>query len=141
MPREMRTRSVGPAQVRACANKACEYAAAAAGELEAGRPVAATSLAVHAAISAADAVCGARLGRRAAGTDHDQALARLAEAGKDGTDLARRLQRLLALKTKAEYEPVGISASVATKAVEAAQRCAAIARRVVAASEEGVDGG
>lgn len=142
MPRQLRTRPVGLAEVCAYASKADEFAAAAAGELEAGRPVAATSLAVHAAINAADAVCGARLGRRAAGTDHDQVLALLAEAGRDGTDLGPRLRRLLSLKTKAEYEPAGISAWVAARAVEAAQRCVAVARRAVAAvSEEGTGGG
>ena len=54
--------------------KAEEYAAAAASELEAERHIAATSLAIHAAINAADAVCGSRLGQRAAGEDHDQVL-------------------------------------------------------------------
>lgn len=132
MPRQVRTRPVGLAESCAYANKANEYAAAAASEHEARRPVAATSLAVHAAISAADAVCGARLGRRAAGADHDQVLALLAEAGRDGIDLGRRLRRLLSLKTKVEYEPVGISVSVAARAVEAAQRCATVAGRAVA---------
>ena len=37
------------------------------------------------AINAADAVCGARLGHRAAGEDHDQVLALLRKAGPDGT--------------------------------------------------------
>ena len=66
MPKPRRTRPVSAAQVRAYAGKAEEYAAAATSELEAERYIAATSLAVHAAINAADAVCGARLGQRAA---------------------------------------------------------------------------
>ncbi len=48
-------------------------------------------------------------------------------------DLCRHLprpSRLLPLKTKAEYEPEDIAALVASKAVERAQRCAAVARRV-----------
>lgn len=118
------------AQVRAYAGKADEYVAAAASELEAGRCIAATSLAIHAAINAADAVCGARLGQRAAGEDHDQVLMLLRQAGKDGADIESNLRRLLPLKTKAEYEPDDVAPSVATKAVDRAQRCTAVARHV-----------
>jgi hypothetical protein len=62
-------------------------------------------LAIHAGINAADAVCGARLGERAAGEDHEQVLALLRQAGSDGTKIEKELRRLLPLKTKAEYEP------------------------------------
>ena len=55
----MRTRPVSAAQIRAYAGKAQEFAAAAISELAAGRFIAASSLAVHAGINAADAVCGA----------------------------------------------------------------------------------
>jgi HEPN domain-containing protein len=125
-----RTRPVSAPQVRAYAAKAQEFAEAAASDLEAGRNIAATSLAIHAVINSADAVCGARLGKRAAGEDHDQVLALLRQAGPDGAEVERELRRLLPLKTKAEYEPDGIAPSVATKAVERAKRCAAVARRV-----------
>ena len=73
---------------------------------------------------------GARLGKRAAGKDHDQVLALLRQAGRDGTEVERELRRLLPLTTKAEYEPDDIAPSVAAKAVERAQRCATVARRV-----------
>ena len=132
MPKPMRTRAVSSAQVRSYAGKAQEYADAAASELEAKRYIAATSLAVHAAINAADAVCGARLGKRAAGADHDQVLALLRQAGPDGSAVEKELRRLLPLKTKAEYEPDDIAARVATKAVERAKRCVAVARAVAA---------
>jgi len=125
-----RTRSVSAAQVRAYANKADEYATAAASELTAKRCVAATSLAIHAAINAADAVCGARLGHRAAAPDHDQVVALLNQAGKDGAAIATELRRLLPLKTPTEYDPDTVATSVATKAVERAQRCVIVARRV-----------
>ena len=59
MPRPQRTRPVSTVQVRAYAGKAQEYADAAVAEITAGRYIAATSLAIHAAINAADAVCGA----------------------------------------------------------------------------------
>jgi hypothetical protein len=126
-------------QVRAYSGKADEYAAAAASELAAGRRIAATSLAIHAAINAADAVCGARVGVRAAGEDHDQVLGLLHQAGKDGAEVEAELRRLLPLKTKAEYEPDDIAASVAAKAVERAARCVAIARRVALATRSGDD--
>jgi hypothetical protein len=95
-------------------------------------PIAATSLAIHAAINAADVVCGARLGKRATGPDHDQVLLLLRDAGQDGADLEKDLRRLLPMKTKAEYEPDDVPVSTATKAVERAQRCVGIARRVAA---------
>ncbi|MGE4163949.1 MAG: DNA-binding protein [Vicinamibacterales bacterium] len=130
MPKPARTRPVTGAQVRSYAAKAEEFAEAAASELAEGRNIAATSLAIHAGINAADAVCGARLGLRAAGEDHDQVLTLLRQAGSDGAEVGRELGRLLSLKTKAEYEPDDIAPSVATKAVERAQRCVAVARRV-----------
>lgn len=134
MPKPPRTRPVSGAQVRAYAGKAEEYADAAASEIEAGRYIAATSLAIHAGINAADAVCGARLGQRAAGEDHDQALMLLRQAGPDGTKVEKELRRLLPLKTKAEYEPDDVAPGVATKALERAQRCVAVARTVAAGS-------
>jgi hypothetical protein len=126
----MRTKPVSATQVRAYAAKAAEYAAAAASELEAGRFIAATSLAIHAAINAADAVCGARLGHRAAGESHDQVFALLRQAGKDGDEVESHLSRLLPLKTKTQYEPDEVAPSVATKAVERAQRCVLVSHRV-----------
>ena len=101
----MRTRPVSAGRVRAYGKKAGEYAEAAASELEYERFIAATSLAIHAAINAADAVCGARLGERSAGEDHDQVLTLLQQAGRDGASVEKDLRRLLPLKTKAEYEP------------------------------------
>ncbi|MCP3912014.1 MAG: DNA-binding protein [Actinomycetia bacterium] len=123
------------AQVRAYAGKAQEYADAAASELESERYFAATSLAIHAAINASDAVCGARLGKRAAGEDHDQVLTLLKQAGPDGAAVEKDLRRLLPLKTKAEYEPDDIAAGVATKAVERSQRCVAVAQAVARTSK------
>ena len=130
----MRTRPVAAAQVRAYANKAEEYAEAAASELESQRYIAATSLAIHSAINAADAVCGARLGKRATGEDHDQVLTLLKQAGPDGANVEKELRRLLPLKTKTEYEPDSVAPGVAGKAVERAQRCVTVARSVATSS-------
>ena len=117
-------------QARAYLGKAEEYVEAASAELEAGRSIAAASLAVHAGINAADAVTGMRLGQRAAGQNHDEVLALLRQAGPDGTAIERDLLRLLPLKTKAEYDPDDVPKATARKAVEWAQRCVALARRV-----------
>ena len=132
MARGGRTRPVTASQARRYLAKAEEYLEAASSELDAQRGIAATSLAIHAAINAADAVCGVRLGERAAGPDHDQVLTLLTTAGKDGAEVVKDLRRLLPLKTKAEYDPDDIPLSTAAKAVARAQRCVAVARRVVA---------
>jgi hypothetical protein len=132
VPKERRTRPVSAAQTRAYATKAAEFLAAAEEELRAGRRIAATSLAIHAAINAADAVTGTRVGQRAAGQDHDEVLALLRQAGPDGAEVHSQLIRLLPLKSKAEYDPDDIAKTVADKAVERARRCVAIAQRLVA---------
>lgn len=132
VPKQIRIRRVSAAQARSYLAKAAEYQAAAETELEAERAIAATSLAIHAAINATGAVCGVRLGRRAAGVEHDQVLTLLKEAGPDGADLLKDLRRLLPMKTKAEYDPDDIPISAAAKAVERGRRCVSVARRVVA---------
>ncbi len=95
MAKQRRTRSLSAPQARAYVGKAEEYLSAATAELAAGRPIAATSLAIHAGINAADAVTGMRLGQRAAGQDHDEALVLLRTAGPDGMAVAKELARLL----------------------------------------------
>lgn len=130
MPKAPRTRPVSVAQARAYFEKAEEFYAAAVAELAAGRTIAATSLAIHAAMNAADCVCGLRIGCRSAGQDHDQVLTLLSEAGPDGGSLRKDLTRLLPLKTGAEYDPDSVSKTTATKAVSRASRCLSIARRV-----------
>ena len=134
MASKMRTRNVSVAQARSYVAKAEEYLAASESELQAERGIAATSLAIHAAINAADAVCGLRLGKRAAGQDHDRVGELLKEAGRDGAELDKNLRRLLPMKTKAEYDPDGIRLSAASKAVGRAQKCVAVARRVAASA-------
>jgi hypothetical protein len=133
--RSTRTRPVTAAQARAYVSKAEEYLAAAESELGADRRIAATSLAVHAGINAADAVTGLRLGRRGAGQDHDEVLVLLGTAGPDGTAAAKDLVRL-PLKTRAEHEPDDVPRSEATKAVERARRIVTVARRVAQSRDQ-----
>ncbi len=131
MPRATRTRRVSAAQARIYLGKAEEFLVAARDSLEADHSLATTSLAVHAGISAGDAICGARTGQRAAGSDHSQVLALLSQAGREGTDAARVLTRLMPLKNRAEYEPEDVPKPTAKHAVEHAERIVQIARQVV----------
>ena len=131
MAKPGRTKRVSAAQVRQYLAKAEEWLAAAEDSHKAKRFMAATGNAVHAGINAADAVCGSRMGIRSAAQDHDEVLALVREAGRDGTELAKHLARLLPLKTRAEYDPDDVSASAASTAVRHAAQAVAIARRVV----------
>ncbi len=131
--RHPRTKSTTPTQASAYLSKSEEYLAAAERELRERLNVAATSLAIHAGINAADAVCGIRLGKRSGGQNHEEVLKLLDTAGTDGKELAKELGRLLPLKTKAEYDHVDVSKADAVRAVERARRSVAIARRAVGA--------
>jgi hypothetical protein len=129
-----RTRPAGLPEARRYLGKAEEYLDAARDSLAAERAIAATSLAVHAGINAADAICAARLGKRAAGTDHHEAGELLEQAGTDGIEAGRSLRRLLPLKTKAEYEPDDVALPTAGRAVGWAAAVVAVARRVLAST-------
>ena len=131
MPREPRTRRVSPAQTRSYLAKAEEFLAVARESVDDGYTLAATSLAVHAGISACDAICGARTGQRAAGSDHGQAVTILGQAGREGQEAARVLTRLMPLKNRAEYEPQDVPKATAIRAVGWAERLVEIARQVV----------
>jgi hypothetical protein len=102
---ERKTRSVTASQVRSYLGKAEEFLDSALDSLASERHIAATSLAIHAAINASDVITGVRLGRRAAGQDHDEPRRLLQQCGPAGGEAAKNLGRLLTLKTRAEYEP------------------------------------
>ena len=125
------TRRVTPAQVRSYLGKAEEFLVAARQSLDVGYTLAATSLAVHSGISAGDAICGAWTGQRAAGSDHGQAVALLARAGREGKDAARLLTRLMPLKNRVEYEPLDVPKAAATRVVDQAERIVQIACLIV----------
>jgi hypothetical protein len=63
----------------------------------------AASNAVHAAIAAADALCGNAHGHHASGSDHREAIGLLRAVRGDGPRLATRLARLLSSKTEFTY--------------------------------------
>ena len=100
MPSEIRTRPVTSAHVAYLSRKAEEFLAAARQSLEAGYSLAATSLAVHAGISASDAICGALIGERAAGATTVTAVALLGRAGAKAMTSARVTHATGALKNR-----------------------------------------
>lgn len=89
------------------------------------------ALAVLAAIAASDAVCCAVLSQRARGQDHQQSVALLRTVTPDGPDMARDLERLLAIKDDAHYGLLDVSSQRATSALRQARRLLAAAEKHV----------
>ena len=105
MPRSKRI-DVERRQARAFLTKSDEFLAAARASKEAGRNDAAMLEAIHAAISATDAVTCALAGIRSTDPDHSRAADLLEEIGPKGevATHARQLRQLLANKNVVEYE-------------------------------------
>jgi uncharacterized protein (UPF0332 family) len=107
------------------AGEARNYLAKARGFLDAARLFAdndadvAASNAVHAAITAADAICCARLGRRSRDADHSRAVELLALVDRDA---AKWLQQAVAARHRAQYDDRPISVAESRRAVRAAEK-------------------
>jgi uncharacterized protein (UPF0332 family) len=111
-----RIRSVSPQGASNYLQKAREFAAAMETSLENEHWNAAALAAVHAAISAGDAMLAAFVGIRSAEQDHRQIVVLLADhLGKDGTQASRHVQRVIARKNLVEYEERLIKASEANQ--------------------------
>jgi hypothetical protein len=67
------------------------------------------ALAVLAGITASDAACCASLGRRPRGQDHKQAVDLVRQVAPDGSDVAKKLDRLLDLKDSAHNGVIHLS--------------------------------
>lgn len=107
------------AAIRAKLAKAEEYLAMA--ELASdGYLDASVSLAVSAAINAADVLCLTAAGNYPSGQNHDRAPALLKKAGMSIE--SSQLTRVLGVKTKAQYSPARCTVTDATEAVKGAQR-------------------
>lgn len=90
--------------------------------------------AIHAGISAADAVTITIIGERSADPDHQRAVNLLEEAGGDSEVVrarARQLRMLIQKKNAVEYESRRASLDEAAHAVERAERVVAWARDAV----------
>lgn len=123
-------RAAQASEAPAYLDKARQFLRAARDSLELANLTAAVGNAIHAGISASDAISVARTLTVWRG-EHGGAPAHLDTAGQEGKAAARHLRRLLPLKTRVEYEPGPPSASAARQAVQAADRMVAIAAEVV----------
>ena len=92
---------------------------------------AATSNAVLSGINSKDAICLKLAGKTNKADDHSAAVRELAATGTQGRGLAPALKRLLAQKTKAQYQTMGIAESSARRAIEQATRLYDEAQRIV----------
>jgi len=96
-------------------------------------PSVAASLAVLAGIAASDAACCGRLGVRARGQSHTEAIELLAAVQPNGPAMAKDLQRLLNRKDNSQYGLAFVSAGEAGRMVGWAKRLLRHARRTVEA--------
>jgi hypothetical protein len=102
-------------------------------EADAARPGVAGALAVLAGIAASDAACCARLGSRARGQGHDEAVALLSSVEPHGPEMAKDLDRLLNRKDASHYGTAFVSPGEAKKMVSWARRLLDRTARVVEA--------
>lgn len=94
-------------------------------------PGVAASLSVLAGIAASDAACCVRLGRRARGRSHDEAVPLVASVVPHGKQMSKDLARLLARKDDAHYGIALVSRTDATKMISWARRMTVSARAVL----------
>jgi uncharacterized protein (UPF0332 family) len=111
--------------------KAREFLDAAEMSLDIEQFNAATSNAVISAINSKDATCLKRLGATMKSDNHADAVKELSAAGKDSAGLAPTFKRLLALKSKSQYQSAAIARSTARIASANAEKMYEAAREVV----------
>lgn len=92
-------------------------------------PDASMSLLVNAGIAAADVICGARLGKYAAGENHNEAVALL---GKADPGVEKHLRTLLNVKSKVAYTHQSATSDERKKSRRAAEALVEAARRIAA---------
>jgi uncharacterized protein (UPF0332 family) len=105
VPRSDRTRPATKADARQYIEKASQFLASTEAELAASRWDSAGLAAIHAGISAGDAVLAYRGGVRSASQDHRAAVDLLQQAiGEAAVEPSRHLKRLIDKKNLVEYE-------------------------------------
>lgn len=117
--------------------KSEEFLGAARRALEDDASDAAMLNAIHAGISAADAVCVALAGTRSTDPDHARAVDLLEEVGRGAPefrDKAKQLRQLVTKKSVVEYEARRARAAEARDSVRRAERLAMWARTQVVAA-------
>lgn len=100
---------------------------------ELATPSVAASLAILAGIAACDAACCARLGRRARGQDHTQAVDLVRTVAPHGAELAKCLNEVLSAKDQAHYGLLLVTPAKARALVRRAERLISLAAEVLAA--------
>lgn len=124
-------------EARLYLTKAEQFSAEGRAALDNSRNDAAMLNAVHAAISATDAVCVALAGRRSGDPDHQRAVDLLQEIGGRSRGIVshvKQLRMLLAKKNAVEYESRRASAKDARDAVQRAERFVRWAGETIAAA-------
>lgn len=138
MTPRMKTVETSRSEARLYLAKAQEFSAEAAAAINNSRNDAGLLNAVHAAISATDAVCVALAGRRSADPDHQRAAELLQEIGGRSGDIAshvRQLRMLLTRKNVVEYESRQTSAKEAREAVQRTERFVRWASQIIEAAQ------
>ncbi|HEV2249076.1 MAG TPA: HEPN domain-containing protein [Candidatus Limnocylindria bacterium] len=136
MPRP-KAHAVERVKCRTYLSKADQFLAVADAAIADARNDAALLLAIHSAISAADAVTAALGGLRSADPDHLRAadlLESVSRGSEEVHDHATQLRGLLKLKNLVEYEDRRVTAREAELGVRRAERFAAWARTQVGRS-------
>lgn len=125
MPRRSKTVPASRGEAKLYQGKAEQFLADARAAIKEARHDAAMLNAIHAAISAADAVTTALSGRRSSDPDHQRAVDLLEEAAAGSEEIktrARQMRQLLAKKNVVEYESRRATAREAAEAVDRAGR-------------------
>lgn len=134
MPKARKTVSVPRGEARLYLSKAEQFLEEAHSALDGSRHDAGMLNAIHAGISAADAVAITLSGRRSADPDHQRAVDLLEEIASGSEAIkarAKQLRMLLAKKNVVEYEARRATEKEAAEAVERADRILEWARDVI----------
>jgi hypothetical protein len=123
-----RTRPSSEAVRRGRLQKATEFFDAAI-VLDEEMSDASVTLLVNAGIAAADVICGARLGKYAAGENHSDAVALLGQAEPG---MEKHLRTLLSVKSKVAYTHQSATSGERKKSIRAAEALVEAARRTAA---------
>lgn len=129
MPKQVPHKRISQTDARNFLAKADEFLAAATECFGLALHSAATSNAVHAGISACDAITGFRRGYRASGQDHYQVL-ELLKGMPEEKEVAGYITALLKAKPKAQYDPTPITKAVAISATRRATHLVEIAHKL-----------
>ena len=134
MPKQTKTVAASRTEASLYLGKAEQFAEESQQALDDSRHDAAILNAIHAAISAADAVAVAFAGRRSVDPDHQRAVDFLEEVGRGSESISARVKQLRALlskKNEVEYESRRATAREAADAVARAARIVEWARDTI----------